>query len=357
MKKILIMAGGTGGHVFPGLAVAAELQQSGHQVEWLGTQHGLDTVLVPKANIPLHKVRIKGLRGKGKLGLVTAPFKISKAILESLRILNKVQPDVVLGMGGYVAGPGGIACWLKRIPLIIHEQNAIPGKTNMLLSRFAKRCLQAFPNSFPHKINALTVGNPIRRDVCAIVSPQERLQVSADKLKVLVFGGSQGAEAINRCLLQLLQTDFAKQHLSVWHQVGKNNYAAVQEQYQQHEITAKVVPFIDDMSNAYAWADLVICRAGALSVSEIAAAGLASILIPFPAAVDDHQTANAQFLQRANAALIIQEKELTTEKLLEILQKFSNNRSQLISMAINARQQAKPDATQRVVEICLQDTK
>lgn len=355
MAKVMIMAGGTGGHVFPGLAVAAYLLEQGHAVEWLGTQHGLDTVLVPKANIALHKVSIRGLRGKGKLGLLLAPFKIVKAILSSLSILKKVQPDVVLGMGGYVAGPGGVACWLMRIPLIIHEQNAIPGKTNMILTRFAKRSLQAFPNSFPNKISALTVGNPIRQSLCQLPVPAERQLGQSPKLKVLVFGGSQGAQAINKSVFEILKTPFAQQSLSVWQQLGKHSYASMHDQYQSLPVEVKVSEFIDDMPAAYAWADLVICRSGALSVSEIAAVGLASILIPFPYAVDDHQTANAQFLVQAEAAILLQECNLSAKKLLEILQDFSNNRHKLTTMAAHARAQAKPTATQTVADICLQE--
>ena len=355
-KTILIMAGGTGGHVFPGLAVAALLQQQGHRVEWLGTRHGLDTKLVPAANIPFHQISIRGLRGKGVLGLCTAPFKIAKAILESLRVLRQVKPDVVLGMGGYVTGPGGVASWLKCIPLMIHEQNAIPGKTNQILTHFAKRVLQAFPNSFPDKVNALTVGNPIRSSLCHLALPELRLNRKAGKLRILVFGGSQGAEAINHCLLEILSTEFARQHCEVWHQVGERNYQAMTKEYQARQLTGKVMAFIDDMPAAYDWADVVICRAGALSVSEIAAVGIGSILIPFPSAVDDHQTANAQFLQHAEAAIIIQESTLKTSQLLAILQDFGNNRQQLIRMAVNARNAAMPEATAQVVKQCLQET-
>ena len=349
------MAGGTGGHVFPGLAVAALLQQQGHQVEWLGTQHGLDANLVPKANLPFHQISIRGLRGKGILGLCLAPLKIAKAIFESLRILRQVKPDVVLGLGGYVTGPGGIACWLKRIPLVIHEQNAIPGKTNQILTRFASSVLQAFPNSFAATINALTVGNPIREAICQLPPPEQRLNRLHDKLNILVFGGSQGAQAINHCVLDVLSTDFAQQHCQVWHQVGARNDQAIRQAYQARNLEAKVTAFIDDMPAAYDWADLVICRAGALSVSEIAAVGIACILIPFPSAVDDHQTANAQTLAQAGAAIIIQEQALNTGELLAILREFSDNRQQLIQMAMNGRRVAMPEATANVAKICLQE--
>lgn len=355
-KTILIMAGGTGGHVFPGLAVAKLLQEQGHNVAWLGTRHGLDTTLVPKEGIPFHQISIRGLRGKGLLGLCLAPVKIGKAILESLLILRRVKPDVVLGMGGYVTGPGGIACWLKRIPLVIHEQNAIPGKTNQILTRFAKKTLQAFPNSFATDVNALTVGNPIRESLCQLAPPEQRLNRQQKKMNVLVFGGSQGAQAINNCLLEILTTEFAQQHCDVWHQVGEKNVQAMSQAYQTKKLEGKLSAFIDDMPAAYDWADLVICRAGALSVSEIAAVGIGSILIPYPSAVDDHQTANAQFLQQANAAIILPEKSLSASELLAILQKFSDNRQQLIDMAVNARQEAMPEATAQVAKICLQDT-
>jgi UDP-N-acetylglucosamine--N-acetylmuramyl-(pentapeptide) pyrophosphoryl-undecaprenol N-acetylglucosamine transferase len=356
-KTILIMAGGTGGHVFPGLAVADFLRAQGHRVEWLGTQHGLDTKLVPAANITLHRVSIRGLRGKGKLGLLLAPFKIFSAILQSLKILRQVKPDVVLGMGGYVAGPGGVACWLMRIPLIVHEQNAIPGKTNSLLTHFATQVLEAFPNSFSANKKAQWVGNPIRESLCHLPAPAERLNQPEAGLKVLVFGGSQGAQAINHCILALLEQDFAKQHFQLWHQVGAGNDVLMQTRYRELDFEAKVEAFIDDMPAAYAWADVVICRAGALSVSEIAAVGVASILIPFPFAVDDHQSANAKSLQANDAAYVIQERVLKASDLLAILRDFSDNRAHLIHMAQQARQLAKPEATQTVAQICLEAAK
>lgn len=356
-KKILIMAGGTGGHVFPGIAVAHYLQHHQHEVQWLGTLHGLDTKVVPKAGITLHKINIKGLRGKGKLGLLLAPFKIMLAIISTMKVLKQFNPDVVLGMGGYVAGPGGIACWLKRIPLVIHEQNAIPGKTNLILSCFSRTVLQAFANSFQSKVHAITVGNPIRHTICQLPIPELRFAERKGKLRVLIFGGSQGAEALNECVVNLLSTTFAKNHLETLHQVGTLHYESMQQHYREYDFSGKVVAFIDDMAEAYAWADLVICRSGALSVSEIAAAGLFSILVPFPAAVDDHQTANARVLQQANAATVIQQVDLTVSKLLEILQDFSSNRVALLQPALNARKCAQPLATQTVAEKCLEVAK
>lgn len=356
-KKIVIMAGGTGGHVFPGLAIADVLRQHDHQVEWLGTLHGLDTKVVPQHAIPFHQISIRGLRGKGILGLLLAPFKIARAIFQSLTILRRMKPDVALGMGGYVTGPGGIACWLCRIPLVIHEQNAVPGNTNKILVHFAQQVLQAFPQSFPEKFHPITVGNPIRKSLTDLLPPLQRINLYNDKLKILVFGGSQGAQAINQCLLDVLSSEYAKQHFSVWHQTGEKNYPQMLQAYRAKSIEVNVCPFINDMHLAYEWADVVIARAGASSVSEIAAVGIGSILIPFPYAVDDHQTANARFLQAANAAIVIQEHALNSTDLLAILQDFSNNRQRLIDMANNARQQAHLNSSQQVADICIQDAK
>ncbi len=356
-KKILIMAGGTGGHVFPGLAVAEWLRNAGHEVEWLGTQHGLDTKLVPAANIILHRVTIRGLRGKGKLGLLSAPFKILRALWQSIKILRRVKPNVVLGMGGYVAGPGGVAAWLLRIPLIVHEQNAIPGTTNSLLTLFSTLNIEAFPNSLPKKCKPLWLGNPIRENICQLPAPAERLARQGAALRVLVFGGSQGAQAINQLIPSVMKALSPQHTIEVWHQSGLNNIEALTVVYQEANLAVKLEAFINDMAAAYAWADVVICRSGALSVSELANVGVASILIPFPFAVDDHQTANAQFLLKVKAAYLIQERELTAQKLVAILADLSNNRQQVLSMAENARTVAKPNATADVAMQCLQESK
>lgn len=348
--KVLIMAGGTGGHVFPGLAVAARLQELGHTVEWLGTQQGLDTKLVPKAQITLHKIAITGLRGKGKLGLLAAPWKIIRALRQSLRVIKQVQPDVVLGMGGYVTGPGGLAAWLKRIPLVIHEQNAIAGKTNRILARFARCVLEAFPNSLPKKYQPIWVGNPIRQNIIDIAPPEQRYAQREGKLNVFIFGGSQGAKAINTTVITWLSTQ--ADAMNIWHQTGAREEATVKQGYQEVGVTAKVVAFVDDMAAALSWADLVICRAGALSVSELTCAGLASVLIPFPYAVDDHQMVNAQFLAQAQAAIVIPQTQFTAEYLTDICSKL--DREALLQMAMAARQLAKPEATESVMLKCLE---
>ena len=350
-KTLLILAGGTGGHVFPGLAVAHYWQQQGYHVAWLGTTHGLDATLVPAANIPFYPLPLRGIRGRGKWSLLTAPFKVIKAFWASLRIIRSVKADVILGMGGYVAGPAGIAAWLLRVPLVIHEQNATAGRTNVILSHFARKILQAFPSAFSDRTKAQWVGNPIRSDIDAL--SYKPVKNGEAVLKILVFGGSQGAQIINRMMPQVM-AHFAKDSIiEVWHQTGTQQFNEVKQQYEILGIVAKVVAFIDDMAAAYAWAELVICRAGALSVSELAAAKVASILIPFAQAVDDHQTANARFLVTAKAARVIKENDLTVAKLVEIITELRDNRQLLYTMAENAHQVAKLNATQQVVTICL----
>lgn len=352
-KKILIMAGGTGGHIFPGLAVAELLQQRSCSVAWLGTLHGMDTRLVPAAQIPYYQIAMTGLRGKGKLSLLLAPFKILKASFQAWKVMRCFQPDAVIGFGGYVTGPGAIAAKLCGIPVIVHEQNAIAGKTNIFLAHLAKKVLVAFPGAFSAKTNTQWVGNPVREAICQMAEPAVRFQGRQAPLKLLVFGGSQGAKAINETVLNMLLQLPKAERPMVWHQVGQTQLDTMRLQYQQHDIDVKLVPFIDNMAEAYAWADLVVCRAGALTVSELAAAGLPAVLVPFPAAVDDHQTANAKFLVDQDAAVLIQQRDLSPEKLVAIIRNFSNNPELLLTMAINARRVAKPDATQKVAEYCL----
>lgn len=356
-KKILIMAGGTGGHVFPGLAVAELWRAQQHAVVWLGTLHGLDAKLVPAAHLSFHQIKITGLRGKGLLGYLVAPWKILRAIVQSIKLIRKLKPDVVLSMGGYVAGPGGIAAWLLRKPLVVHEQNAIPGTTNKLLSFFAKQVLTAFPIAFKHHRKMQWVGNPIRKSLLELPVPRLRLAGHSGKLKVLVLGGSQGAQKINQIIPEVLTMLAPNHQPEIWHQTGARHYETTLHGYaqlsQQQNFESRIVPFIDDMTAAYSWADLVICRSGALTVSEIAGVGIASILIPFPYAVDDHQTANAQVLVDVNAAILIQERDLHVEQLKSLIEKFNDDRQQLVTMATQARTLAKPEATQQVVDVCL----
>lgn len=351
-KRVLIMAGGTGGHVFPALAVAQELQQRGMFVSWLGTKRGLEADVVPKANIDIDWISVHGLRGKGAMGWLKAPWLLSKALLQAVQVMRQRKPNVVLGMGGFVSGPGGVASWLLGHPLVIHEQNSIAGMTNRLLSRFAKKVLIAFPSAFSKSDKVELVGNPLRKKILA--ETEDKTVENDRPLRVLVVGGSLGAGALNEVVPQafaLLNQDNA---FEVWHQSGKNKYEQAHAAYESINMNAKVTAFIDDMDAAYRWADLVICRAGALTVAELAAAGVASILVPFPFAVDDHQTTNAKFLVDADAAELIPQQTLSAEVLSGRLQFFCANRERLEHMAKNARAVARPDATQRVADICLE---
>ncbi len=345
-RNVLLMAGGTGGHVFPALAVAEKLKQEGFTIHWLGTASGIEKDLVPTNGYPLYCINISGLRGKGKLGLLTAPLRIARAILQARKIIKLVKPVAVLGFGGYATGPGGVAARLSAVPLLIHEQNAFAGMTNRLLSRISQHIMQAFPEALP---GAQTTGNPVRESVLNLLPPAERMKTSGP-LKVLIIGGSLGAAGLNRTVLAAMQLLPQDQHPQLHHQVGKSNLAEMQAAYEQAGVQAEVVAFIDDIAAAYGAADLLICRAGALTVSEVAAAGCAAIFVPFPFAVDDHQTANAEYLAKAGAGLICQQNELTAEWLAAQWQHFSANRTLLLDMANKARGQAIADATAQVAE-------
>ena len=340
-------AGGTGGHVFPALAVAKELQQQGAVIHWLGAENGIEAELIPAANIPIHYLAIKGLRGKGVAGLLSAPFKIIKAILQAKKIIKEIEPQVVVGFGGYVTGPGGVAAKLAGIPLVIHEQNAIAGLTNKLLAKISNKVLQAFPNTLK---NAKTVGNPVRESVTLLPAPSARINIDSKELNVLVVGGSLGAVALNTMVLEAMQNLPLVARPQLWHQVGKQNIEAMQAAYAASGVEAKVVAFIDDMAVAYQWADLVVCRAGALTVAEVAAAGCAALFVPFPFAVDDHQTANANYLVKENAALLIQQADLNATELLQKWTYFSENKQELLQLANAAQKLAITTATTAVVE-------
>lgn len=347
-NTVLMMAGGTGGHVFPALAVARALQQQGFSIHWLGTARGIENDLVPAAGYPLHYLDIAGLRGKGLSGLITAPVRIIRAVLQARRVIRTVRPCVVVGFGGYATGPGGVAARISGIPLVIHEQNAIAGLTNRLLSRISQRVLQAFPGALA---GAVTVGNPVRQEVCELPDPQQRFAGREQQpLRVLVVGGSLGAVALNNIVLQAMQALPVEQRPQLRHQAGKNNASTLQQQYQDAGIQAEVLPFIDDMAAAYHWADLVICRAGALTVAEIAAAGCAALFVPFPHAVDDHQTANAQYLANQQAALLKQQSVLNAAELAELWQHVAEHKEELQMMAERARALAIIHATDDVVE-------
>lgn len=353
-KRVLIMAGGTGGHVFPGLAAATLLRERGFTVAWLGTPQGIESRLVPANGIDLHTLDIAGVRGQGARRLMAAPFKLARAILAAWQLLRQWRPDFVLGMGGFVAGPGGVAAWLSRTPLFIHEQNAIPGFTNRQLARFARHVFQAFPGAFSGA-DVTTVGNPVRQSICELPEPASRMQDRQGPVRILILGGSQGAVALNEKLPGLLSGLSQQVALTIRHQAGGKNLEAAQQAYAARQLDVDIVSFIDDMSEAYAWADLVICRAGALTVSELAAAGVASILVPFPFAVDDHQTHNAQFLVGQGAALLIPQSLLTDATLQERVLPLLKQREKLLAMAVAARQAAQPEATELLINYCLKE--
>ncbi|PHI29620.1 undecaprenyldiphospho-muramoylpentapeptide beta-N-acetylglucosaminyltransferase [Budvicia aquatica] len=340
-KRLMVMAGGTGGHVFPGLAVAHDLMAQGWEVRWLGTSDRMEADLVPKHGIEIDFITISGLRGKGIKALLGAPFRIFRAVCQARAIMRNYKPDVVLGMGGYVSGPGGLAAWLCGIPVVLHEQNGIAGLTNRWLSKIAKRVLQAFPGAFP---TADVVGNPVRTDVLALPLPEVRLSERTGPIRILVIGGSQGARILNQTMPQAAERLGDK--VTIWHQVGKGAQASVQQDYQQRGLTGHdVTEFIDDMASAYAWADVVVCRSGALTVSEIAAAGLPAIFVPFMHK-DRQQYWNALPLEKAGAAKIIEQPEFNVDTLTQALEAL--NRSSLLAMAMQARSIAIPDATERV---------
>jgi UDP-N-acetylglucosamine--N-acetylmuramyl-(pentapeptide) pyrophosphoryl-undecaprenol N-acetylglucosamine transferase len=358
---IMIMAGGTGGHVFPALAVAEVLRNRGVHVEWLGTARGIENSLVPAANIPLHHIRVTGVRGHGVLGLLKAPFLIVFAVVQAIFIVNKVKPAAVIGFGGFASGPGGIAAKCLGKPLIIHEQNAIAGTTNRLLANIANSVLIAFAGAFgDKKINAHVVGNPVRKSIANIAEPAVRYNARTqikEPLHVLILGGSLGAKAINELVPNALAKLSPHARPSVWHQAGKNNLEATIALYMQQQVNAKVDAFIEDMAAAYAWADVVVCRAGALTVSEIMAAGVAAVMIPLPTAIDDHQTYNAAILTQANAGIALVQQHVSAEKLAALLLTTLSERAQLQLLATNARALALPQAAETLANICMEITR
>lgn len=351
-QSVVIMAGGTGGHVFPALAVAERLRGQGVNVVWMGTRRGLEAQVVPAAGIPMEWVAISGLRGKGALSWLLAPFKLALALFQSMGILLRRRPMAVLGMGGFVAGPGGLAAWLLRRPLLIHEQNAVAGLTNRLLARLAHRAMEAFPGSLGPK--AVLTGNPVRPEIAALPAPEQRLAGRSERLRLLVLGGSLGAQALNETVPAALAQIGPAQRPEVWHQAGARNIDEARRSYADAGVEARVVPFIANMAEAYAWADLVLCRAGALTVAELAAAGVGSILVPFPHAVDDHQTRNAEYLVREGAALLIPQRQLDAARLRDLLLELGQDRGRLLGMAAAARRVAQPDAAERVAALCLE---
>lgn len=340
-KRLMVMAGGTGGHVFPGLAVAHHLMAQGWQVRWLGTADRMEADLVPKHGIEIDFIRISGLRGKGLKALLASPIRIFNAWRQARSIMKAWKPDVVLGMGGYVSGPGGLAAWSCGIPVVLHEQNGIAGLTNKWLAKLATKVMQAFPGAFPH---ADVVGNPVRTDVLGLSSPEQRLSGREGPIRVLVVGGSQGARVLNQTLPQVAA--LMGDRITLWHQTGKGNLPQVMADYEKAGQTQhKISEFIDDMATAYAWADVVVCRSGALTVSEVAAAGLPAIFVPFQHK-DRQQYWNALPLEKAGAARIFEQPQFTADAVAETLTQW--DRPTLLRMAQNARQVAIPDATERV---------
>nr|WP_318382976.1 undecaprenyldiphospho-muramoylpentapeptide beta-N-acetylglucosaminyltransferase [uncultured Enterobacter sp.] len=342
-KRLMVMAGGTGGHVFPGLAVAHHLMAQGWQIRWLGTADRMEADLVPKHGIEIDFIRISGLRGKGVKALLLAPLRIFNAWRQARAIMKRFKPDVVLGMGGYVSGPGGLAAWSLGIPVVLHEQNGIAGLTNKWLAKIAKKVMQAFPGAFP---NAEVVGNPVRVDVLALPLPQDRLSGREGPVRVLVIGGSQGARVLNVTLPQVAAK--LGDRVTIWHQSGKGAQETVEQAYAgAGQAQHKVTEFIDDMAAAYAWADVVVCRSGALTVSEIAAAGLPALFVPFQHK-DRQQYWNALPLETAHAAKILEQPQFTVDAVVATLAGW--DRETLLAMAERARAAAIPDATERVAK-------
>jgi len=379
-RTILIMAGGTGGHIMPGLAVADILRSQGWAVTWLGAPNSMEAELVPKHGYDMAWVRFSGLRGKGLLRKLMLPFNLLTALWQSAAAIFRHRPDVVLGMGGYITFPGGLMAALLRRPLVIHEQNSIAGLSNRVLARIAKKVLSGFPDVLP---KAVWCGNPVRSNIADLPEPRQRYTARSGRLNVLVVGGSLGAKAINEVVPQALAMLPEELRPNMLHQAGKQHFESVQQRYREAGVLADgmtrcaqaagagmpsshllpqtagcasnvsevdIRPFLDDMAGSYANADVVICRAGALTIAELAAAGVASILIPFPFAVDDHQTHNARFLSKKSAALLLPQSELSAEKLAQLLRELT--REKLLAMAQQARSLAKADAAQQVARIC-----
>ncbi|OIQ23697.1 undecaprenyldiphospho-muramoylpentapeptide beta-N-acetylglucosaminyltransferase [uncultured Vibrio sp.] len=342
-KRLLVMAGGTGGHVFPGLAVAKKLQAQGWEIRWLGTADRMEADLVPKHGIEIDFIKVKGIRGQRLLGLLQAPFQIMGAIWQAKHYIKAWKPDAVLGMGGYVSGPGGIAAWLSGVPVVLHEQNAVAGLTNQWLSKIAKKVFQAFPGAFPH---AEVVGNPVREDVTLIPTPGLRLSDREGPIRILVMGGSQGARILNQTLPAVMSK--LGDLYQIRHQAGKNNQVDVESSYQENQVAHfESVEFIDDVAAAYQWADLVVCRSGALTVSELSAAGVGAIFIPFMHK-DRQQALNADHLVECGAAKMIEQPELSVDKLVDMIKEL--DREQLLNMASHARNAAKLNADEIVAD-------
>ena len=353
-RVAFIMAGGTGGHVFPALATARVLRRRGFDIVWLGTQRGIEARLVPAEGIPVEWLSVGGLRGKGVVTLLAAPFRLVRAILQAIDALRRHRPAVVLGAGGFASGPGGIAAWLLRRPLVVHEQNAIAGLTNRVLARLADRVLEGFPGSFGPRIRAERVGNPVRPEIAAIAAPEQRYAGREGRARLLVFGGSQGSARLNAVVPAAIAELPGTLRPDVLHQTGSAGLDETTAAYRSRGLDADVRAFVDDMAGAYGWADLAVCRSGALTVAELAAAGVPAILVPFPAAVDDHQTRNASYAVEAGAAVLMPEATLTPLSLAAKLRELIEaGRPRLLAMAQAARRTAITDADERLADACV----
>jgi len=355
-RPVLIMAGGTGGHVFPALALARLLRSRSREVIWLGTRRGLEARVVPAEGFAIEWLSASGLRGKGIASLLKAPFMLLRSLVEALKIVRRHQPAVVVGFGGFVTGPGGVAAWLCRRPLLIHEQNAVAGSTNRALAPLAREVLTAFPAAFAGRRNARLIGNPVRADISALPEPAARFAGRNGPVRVLVMGGSLGAMRLNQVMPQALArlraaTDAPA--FAVRHQTGEKHLETTRAAYAAAAVEAEITAFIADMAEALAWADLVLCRAGALTIAELAAAGAGAVLVPYPHAVDDHQTHNAQYLVEAGAARCVADAALTPELLAPLLRELCTHRATLLGMAQAARRVARPDATEQLYAACM----
>ena len=348
-KTLLVMAGGTGGHVFPGLAVADLLKSRGWNVVWMGNPDGMEAKLVPSRGYEMAWVRFGALRGKGLMRKLSLPFNLLSGCWQAFREIRRVKPDVVLGMGGYITVPGGLMAALTGRPLVVHEQNSIAGLANRMLAKIARRVVCGFPGALSKSVWA---GNPVRREIADLTPPAERMAArleTDEPLRLLVLGGSLGAAALNEMVPKGVALLPENERPVIVHQAGAKHLAQLEKNYEDAGVRANCVAFVDDMAGAYEWADLVICRAGALTVAELAAAGIASILVPFPCAVDDHQTSNARFLASAGGAVLLPQNEMTPEA-VSLLRNYS--RGQLLQMAEKARALAKPDAAAEVARVC-----
>jgi UDP-N-acetylglucosamine--N-acetylmuramyl-(pentapeptide) pyrophosphoryl-undecaprenol N-acetylglucosamine transferase len=348
----MIMAGGTGGHVFPALAVARTLHDQGVRIVWLGTRKGIEARVVPAAGFELETISIRGLRGGGLLRWLLLPMRLNIAMFQALRILRRHKPDAVLAMGGFASGPGSLMASALRIPLLIHEQNAVAGFTNRWLAQIADIVIAGFPAAFGERPGVRVLGNPVRREIVALPSPELRLAGRHGRLRLLMVGGSQGAQVFNQVVPEAMRALPEASRPQVWHQTGKRDEASVAAAYRAFLPDARVTAFIEDMAAAYAWADVVVCRAGAMTIAELAAAGIAAILVPFPHAADDHQTANARFLETRDAALLVPQPEFTPARLAELLTSLAANRTLVLRLAVNARACATTDATEAVAQLC-----